>query len=71
MGRKRIDDIDLEVKVDLLADSLDASQDQIGTLMNLYQLPSSIVPSLVASRRAIKAAVEHVKATQMLIAHKS
>jgi hypothetical protein len=65
--RKRISSEVLDQSIQEQIDSVESQFDRINRLISSYELPGVIVPSLIQSRRATKAMLEHLRAARTLL----
>ena len=64
--RKAIDSVDVDAKLDHVIEAAEAAHQRACDLLGRYQLPSELVPSLLTAKRSLGAALQHLKAAQVL-----
>lgn len=64
--RKGLSNEELQYKLDRLTEETEDVQQMLDDLIAKHQLPGTVVPSVVAARRAVKTALQHMKSAQIL-----
>jgi hypothetical protein len=64
--RRVIEGVDLDAKLDRLIEETEQTHERLSDLLGKYQLPSSLVPNLLTAKRSLRAALQHLRAAQVL-----